>query len=152
MPKSTFRLIFVLAGGIFGGWFLIRYALPVLFPFLLGTGLALAAEPAVSLFSRQLPGKRGLSAGVGVTLTLVLLTGVVFFLGALAVRELGQLAAGVPGMVRDSAVVLEDFLVSTSEICQIFLKIYSEEWDFQVGEVEEEIPIALEKVAIFSTI
>ena len=96
-------------------WICGKFLLPFLFPFLLGTGLALAAEPAVSLFSRQLPGKRGLSAGVGVTLTLVLLTGVVFFLGALAVRELGQLAAGVPGMVRDSAVVLEDFLVQLAQ-------------------------------------
>jgi sporulation integral membrane protein YtvI len=39
----------------------------------------------------------------------------VFFLGALAVRELGQLAAGVPDMVRNSAGLLEAYLVGLAK-------------------------------------
>ena len=93
-------------------WFSGKFLLPFLFPFLLGAGLALAAEPVVSLGISRLRLKRGLAAGIGVSLTLVLLLGAVFFLGALAVRELGQLAAGVPAMVRSSAAQLEGFLVN----------------------------------------
>ena len=96
-------------------WFSGKFLLPFLFPFLLGTGLALAAEPAVSLGISRLRLKRGTAAGIGVSLTLVLILGAVFFLGALAVRELGQLAAGVPDMVRNSAGLLEAYLVGLAE-------------------------------------
>ena len=96
-------------------WLCGKFLLPFLFPFLLGTGLALAAEPVVSLGISRLRLKRSPAAGLGVTLTLVLLTGTVFFLGALAVRELGQLAAGVPEMVRSSAGLLENYLVTLAQ-------------------------------------
>ena len=96
-------------------WLSGKFLLPFLFPFLLGTGLALAAEPVVSLGISRLHLKRGAAAGIGVSLTLILLAGSVFFLGALAVRELGQLAAGVPVMIRNSANLLEDFLVELSQ-------------------------------------
>ena len=92
-------------------WFSGKFLLPFLFPFLLGTALAFAAEPVVSLGISRLHLKRGAAAGIGVSLTLVLLLGAIFFLGALAVRELGQLVAGVPDMVRSSAGLLEEFLV-----------------------------------------
>ncbi len=78
-----------------GLWFGVKYALPVAIPFLLGASVALAAEPLVNLGVRwKLP--RGVAAGVGVTVTLILFLTVLSFLGALAVRELIDLAEDLP--------------------------------------------------------
>ena len=44
-----------------------RYVLPLCFPFLLGAGLALIAEPAVNFFSGRLRMPRAAAAGIGVT-------------------------------------------------------------------------------------
>ena len=74
-----------------------RYLLPVLMPFLLGAGLALAAEPLVALLGRKLP--RGAATGIGVTLTFAILALMVTALCALAVRELGVLAAALPELL-----------------------------------------------------
>lgn len=95
-------------------WLAGKFLLPFLFPFLLGTGIALASEPAVRLGTRHLKLPRGLSAGLGVTLTLVFLLGLVFFLGALLVRELGTMATRLPQMAQQSADLLESSLVSLS--------------------------------------
>ena len=91
-----------------------KFLLPFLFPFLLGTGLALASEPAVSLLHRRLRMPRGLSAGLGVSLTLLLLLGIVFFLGALLVREAGTFARRIPETARQSADLLEVYLTTLS--------------------------------------
>ena len=79
------------------GWLAVRYLLPVLLPFLLGAGLALAAEPLVALLGRRLP--RGAASGIGVTVTFSLLMMLVTALCALAVRELGLLAAVLPELL-----------------------------------------------------
>lgn len=96
MPKRTFRNILVLAGGIFGGWFLIRYALPVLFPFLLGAGLALAAEPMASPLEHRLKLKRWLASGIAVFTVFILLLAFLVLLTALLFRQAGRLTAIVP--------------------------------------------------------
>ena len=96
-------------------WLGVRYLLPLLLPFLLGALLALAAEPAVGYGVRKLHLSRGLSAGLGVTLTLVLLAGVLSLLGALAVRELGSLAGALPDVqytVEQGMTVLQDWIVN----------------------------------------
>ena len=95
-------------------WLAGKYLLPFLLPFLLGTGLALAAEPAVRLGTDRLRLRRGFAAGVGVTATLLLLLGVVFFVGALLVREAGTFAQRIPEMARQSAELLEDALTDLS--------------------------------------
>ena len=95
-------------------WLSGKFLLPLVFPFLLGLGLAMAAEPVVNLGVRRLKLGRGLAAGLGVSITLLLITGVVLFLGALAVRELGQLAAGLPETAQKSSQVLEHFLIDLS--------------------------------------
>ena len=107
--KGFFAVIFLLLVYLTGKFFL-----PFLFPFLLGLGLAAASEPAVRLGTDRLKLGRGLSAGLGVTATLVLLLGVVFFLGAVTVRELGVFARQLPGMARQSADLLEGALVALS--------------------------------------
>ena len=95
-------------------WLAGKYLLPFLFPFLLGTGLALASEPAVKLSVKRLGLSRGAAAGAGVTLTLVLLLGIILFLGALLVRELGTFAQQIPQVARQSAGLLEEALTSLS--------------------------------------
>ena len=75
----------------------VRYLAPVLLPFALGAGLALAAEPLVALLGRRLP--RGAAAGIGVTLSFLILTLLVTALCALAVRELGLLAQVLPELL-----------------------------------------------------
>ena len=96
-------------------WLAGKFLLPFLFPFLLGAGLALAAEPVVNLGIRRLRLKRGLSAGVGVSLTLVLLSGITLLLGALTVRELGALADRVTPAIRQGAGTLEGVLTRLAQ-------------------------------------
>ena len=58
------------AGGIIlAVWVGMRYLLPIALPFLLGTGLALLAEPATKLLHTRLKLPRALAAGIGVSLT-----------------------------------------------------------------------------------
>ena len=90
--KYTFYLIrFLLT------YLALRYGLPLAMPFLLGAGLALAAEPLVALLSRRLP--RAAAAGVGVAVTFALLALLVVALCALVVRELGLLADVLPELL-----------------------------------------------------
>lgn len=117
MVKSTFRNALVLAGGILGGWFLIRYALPVLFPFLLGAGLALAAEPMASPLERRLKLKRWLASGIAVCAVFVLLLAVLVLLTALLLRQAGQLTDMVPELAENVQVgmsSLESWLLNTA--------------------------------------
>ena len=96
MSNRTQNVIFY-AVCIVLAYFGARYLLPVLTPFFLGAGLALAAEPLVSLLGRKLP--RGAATGIGVTLTFSILALMVTALCALAVRELGLLAAVLPELL-----------------------------------------------------
>lgn len=77
-------------------WAFTRWGLPVLLPFLLGGGLALAAEPMVSLLSRRMP--RAAASGVGVTMVLVLLLSLLVLGVAFLIREAGRLATVLPGL------------------------------------------------------
>ena len=85
------------ASFVFFAYLAARYLLPVLTPFFLGAGLALAAEPMVALLRRRLP--RGVASSIGVTLTFLILSTIVTGLCALAVRELGLLAAVLPELL-----------------------------------------------------
>ncbi len=93
-------------------WVGVRYALPVAMPFLLGAALALAAEPVVSLCSRKIP--RPWAAGVGVSLSIALLAGLLAVLGGAAVHRLGTAASRMPdmaGKLRE----LEDLLLTAAD-------------------------------------
>lgn len=79
-------------------WLAIRFVLPVSIPFLLGAVLALAAEPLVKLGVKSCRLPRAVAAGIGVSVTMVLLGAVVLFAGALIVRELGSLAKALPDL------------------------------------------------------
>lgn len=93
---NALRKPLLILGAFVALWLGLKFLLPVALPFLLGGVLAVAAEPAVRFGQKAFRLKRGLSAGFGVTATLVLLLGLLSFLGAAAVKELGQLASFVP--------------------------------------------------------
>lgn len=116
MSRSIFRTFTLILGVFLTLWLSIRYLLPLLLPFILGSLLALAAEPSVSLLARKLP--RGISAGVGVSVTLVLIGCVFFLLMALLVREMGVLAGALPNLeetATEGLSSLEGFLLRLAD-------------------------------------
>lgn len=96
MPRPTARNIAALLGVFALVWLGLRYIMPMLLPFLLGAALAVAAEPLVRLLAKRLP--RSIAAGIGVTVTLVLLSCLLILLAALLVKELGRLAGALPDL------------------------------------------------------
>ena len=89
----------------------LRWLLPLVLPFLLGAGLALAAEPVVSLLRRRLPGPA--ATGIGVTVTFAIGALTVMALCAIVIRELGLLAQVLPELLeaaRGGMESLEAFL------------------------------------------
>ena len=115
MPKKLLNRIYLMAGGLLGGWFFLRYGLPVLLPFLLGAALALAAEPLVELLDRRLRLPRFAAAGIGVTAVFVLLIALLVLLAAFIIREAGQLGRIMPDLVesvRHGLGSLQEWLLS----------------------------------------
>ena len=93
----------------------VRYILPLLFPFLLGTGLALAAEPVVRLLSRRFSVPRGAAAGIGVTVAFAAITLLVLVLLGLILRELKYLTGVLPDLettARSGITLLQNWLVN----------------------------------------
>lgn len=118
MKTEGIPRIFLLAGVFLGIWLFARFLLPLLFPFGLGFLLALAAEPVVRAGNRLLKLPRWAAAGVGVTLTLVLLFTLVGVLGAVAVKELSVLAGRLPDLqntVDQSVDTLQNYLHSLTQ-------------------------------------
>lgn len=87
--------IAALLAGLFLG---VRYLLPLVFPFLLGGALALAAEPIVRFSCRRLHLPRPVAAGIGVSMSFSFLVMLVLILAALVLRQLRTLAGILPGM------------------------------------------------------
>lgn len=96
MSRRTFRGVCILSGGLLGIWLGVRYALPVLLPFLVGSGVALAAEPLVGWLHRRLKLKRWMASGIGVSGAVVLLVGVLVLMVALLVKQAGLLSGALP--------------------------------------------------------
>lgn len=118
MEQGKWKKALLFAGGILALWLGIKYLLPVAAPFLLGLVISLLAEPGVAALEKRLQFPRGLAAGVGISLSLVLLVGVVSLIGAVAVRQVGSLANRLPGLVESAGegmVVLQDYLLSAAE-------------------------------------
>lgn len=96
MQTKAVQKILYLLGGLLALWLALRYLLPLLLPFLLGISIALLAEPAVKFAAGKMRLPRPAAAGLGVSVTLILLVGVFGLAGALTVRELGSLAHRLP--------------------------------------------------------
>ena len=118
MDFGNIRKIIVAMGVFVAGWLTLRWCLPVVLPFLIGSIVALAAEPAVKLCTEKGKLPRSVAAGVGVSVTLLLLAGVVSLAGMLTVKELGVLAKTLPDMgqtAQRGILLLEDTLVSAAD-------------------------------------
>ena len=81
-----------LAAAFAGLYLFARYLMPLLFPFLLGTALALGAEPLTAFFQKRLGLPRGISTGISVSMAFCLLALAVLLTAAFFLRELGMLA------------------------------------------------------------
>ena len=118
MGATAFRRIGWLAVGFLGIWLFFQYVLPIFFPFFLGFGLAMAAEPAVKWGSHRLKLPRWAASGAGVTLTLILLIALLGIIGAAIVRELGVLAGKLPNLqetAEDATQRIRVFLESAAD-------------------------------------
>ena len=98
MSQSVIRRVGILAAVLAAIWLISRYLLPICLPFLLAALLALAAEPLVSVLAHRCRMPRWLAAGLGICIALVLVILVTLTLGALLLRELGNLAGVVPDL------------------------------------------------------
>lgn len=118
MPGAIFRKILILFSAFFSIWLALRYLFPLCLPFLLGGGLALGSEPLVGFLSDRLRIKRGIAAGIGVSMAFALLVLILMILGALAVKEATRLVAVLPQaqqMVQAGLLSAQDFLLSLSQ-------------------------------------
>ncbi len=118
MSPTSFKKPLLLLIAFATLWFGTRFVLPVMLPFLLGAGVALAAEPLVDLTARKLRFPRWLGAGVGVSGVLLTLLAIVSLVGAVAVRELGSLVRRLPDLentTRQGMLLAQDFFVSVSD-------------------------------------
>ncbi len=113
MDRVFWRRVAVLIGSFLGIWLFLKYLFPVFLPFFLGFLLALAADPAVR-FAVRLKLPRWVASGVGVSLTLVFLTGLAGLVGASMVRELGILAGRLPD--------LQNTATQTADRLRLFLE------------------------------
>lgn len=94
--KNGYKLLIIVFATFLAVYLGFRYVLPMSFPFLLGGGLALLAEPMTNFLCKKLP--RGISAAISVTAAFCLLALTMFLVGALLVRQLGQLPDIVPDL------------------------------------------------------
>jgi len=79
-------------------WLAIRFFLPLFSPFVLGTLLALSAEPMVRFLHKRLHVPRSVSAGIGVSMAFTLLAMSLLCLCAFLIRELGSLGNVLPDL------------------------------------------------------
>lgn len=147
------RVLSLVLGGI-GAWLAVRYLLPVALPFLLGAGIALAAEPVVTLLTRKVKFRRWVAAAVGVSLVFLLLVGSLVVLVAVLVRQAGRLSAVLPELAevtRDSLGSLEAWLLSLvgripGEVGQVLrstiLELFSGSGNMMDGLVERGLGLA----------
>lgn len=114
MRNSFLRRGSIALGVCFGLWIALRYLLPIAIPFLLALGLALTAEPLVSTLQSRLHFKRGMAAGIGIAIALVLAALAIMTLCALALRQLQRICGILPAL-KDTALSsmasLEGFLM-----------------------------------------
>ena len=95
MSSGIRRYVFVAA--LFAGGILVfRYLLPLVLPFLLGAGLAVAAEPLVGVLCHRLKLKRPLATAIGVSMAFSFLVLAVIVLCAFLFRQIRSLTGLLP--------------------------------------------------------
>lgn len=112
---STSKRCLRFCAALLAAWLGLRLVLPLMYPFLLGTLLALGAERAADFLERRLRLPRFLAAGLAVGALVAGLGGLVLLLAALAVSQLGGLCEALPSIaatVRSGLALLENRLLS----------------------------------------
>lgn len=92
-----------------------RFLLPLLLPFFLGAGLALAAEPLVRFLTGKIHLPRTVAAGIGISISFSFLALTVMLLCGFVLRELRQLTGVLPQLeeaARAGMSSLSDWLLS----------------------------------------
>lgn len=92
--KSILQIFALLAAVLLG----MQYLLPLISPFLLGTLLALAAEPMVRFLHKKLRLPRPVGTAIGVSMAFCLLAMAVLVLCAFLLRQLRSLAGVLPDL------------------------------------------------------
>ena len=116
MPGIHKKTVLLTLLGILALWAALKFLLPLLLPFLMGSLLALAAEPMVKRLSGKLP--RAAATAIGVSATMILLLGVFILLAAILVQELAVLAKALPDLgqtAQGGLRSLEGFLLNMAE-------------------------------------
>lgn len=111
--------MFLILGLFLLVWVAGRCIFPFLAPFLLGSLLALAAEPPVRFLSGKLRLPRGLSAGISVAGIFLLGFGLLLSLMALLIQQLKFLSGILPGLLEGVGTgirALEDWLLGLSQL------------------------------------
>ena len=94
MNSGIRKYIFIAV--LFAGVVLVsRYLLPLVFPFLLGAGIAVAAEPLIAVLCRRVRLKRPIATAIGISMALSFLALAVMVLCAFLIRQL----RGVTGLL-----------------------------------------------------
>lgn len=99
-------------------WLWFSLLMPLFFPFFLGLGLALAAEPMVRFLNKQLHIPRSVSTGIAVSMTFCLLAAAAFVLCAFALREMHSLSSMLPDLenaARSGIALARDWLLGLSD-------------------------------------
>ena len=95
MQIGTKKLLTLLTAFFFC-WLGLRFVLPLTMPFLLGTLLALSAEPMTKLLTGKLHFPRSAASALGVTISFFFFTMLLLLLCAFVMRELRSLAGILP--------------------------------------------------------
>ena len=104
--------------GVLALWLGLRYALPVVLPFLLAGLLAWISEPLVRTFYKQLRLPRAAASGIGVSICLFMAALIFLSLCAFLLRQLGGLANVVPDLestASDGIASLRGFFLTMAE-------------------------------------
>ena len=110
LSKKLLPILAVLAAVFLG----VKYLLPVLFPFLIGAGIALLAEPLVRTVGKRTG--RIFGSAIGVTVTLGVLIGAVALIGAILVRQAGKLAGNMPQLADTAQKGLDTLKIWLSDL------------------------------------
>lgn len=113
VKQAIFLLVILLAL-----WVGVRFLMPLVLPFLLGAGMALAAEPGVRFLSERLRLPRSAASGVGVSGVFLALCALLTVLMTFTLRELGLLARILPdleGTVMEGLDALQGWLLTLSQ-------------------------------------
>lgn len=96
--RSGNRSFFSILLAFFLVWLAFRFLMPLFSPFLVGTILALLAEPMVFFLQKHLRLPRAVSTGISVSIVFSLLAMLLLILCAFLIRELSQLTGVLPDL------------------------------------------------------